>query len=211
MSDAAKGGHDVPSAFLPGSHQAAAHGLVDFATVNSVSFKNRLLETSTAGVDLLILGFSRAFLAALHKRGWPFYAHTYVRSYAEQDRLFALGRSKARAGQSPHNHGLAVDIVHFKRGWDLTRKEWDCVGLVGKEVARTGFYRPEVKKMLRPSMVWGGDWKFWDPAHWELELWRERLDGDEDPDFRSAFKAARLAGLRTFKWKGRDYTTDLAD
>lgn len=32
-----------------------------------------------------------------------------------QDRLFAKGTSKARAGQSAHNHGLAVDMVPYVR------------------------------------------------------------------------------------------------
>ena len=76
---------------------------------------------------------------------------------------FAAGTTKARAWESPHNYGLAVDIIHGTKAWDLTRKQWEIVGHMGKEVAA----------QLGVKVVWGGDWKFYDPAHWELANWRD--------------------------------------
>nr|WP_316650746.1 M15 family metallopeptidase [uncultured Gellertiella sp.] len=95
--------------------------------------------------------------------GVPLFAHTICRSVADQNEAYIRGRSKARAGQSPHNYGLAVDIIHGIKAWDLTRKQWDILGHVGAEVAAAQGVKLE----------WGGNWQFWDPAHWELANWRE--------------------------------------
>jgi hypothetical protein len=66
-----------------------------------------------------------------------------------------------------------VDIIHASRAWNLTKKEWDVLGSIGKEIAR--------KRNLK--MEWGGDWdgregrpKFYDPAHWQIKNWRDLLD-----------------------------------
>ena len=59
-----------------------------------------------------------------------------------------------------------MDIVHASRAWNLTKKEWDVLGSIGKEIAR--------KRNLK--MEWGGDWKFYDPAHWQIKDWRDQLD-----------------------------------
>ena len=91
------------------------------------------------------------------------FAHNMKRTPDEQNALFVKGVSKARNIQSPHVHGCAVDIVHGVRGWDLTRIEWDIVGHLGYEVARA----------LGIKIQWGGEWSFYDPAHWELEDWRD--------------------------------------
>ena len=58
-----------------------------------------------------------------------------MRTFQEQDQLYAIGRTKpgkkvtnAKAGQSIHNYGLAVDICLIIDGkiasWD-TAKDWD--------------------------------------------------------------------------------------
>lgn len=77
--------------------------------------------------------------------------------------MYVKGLSKAKAGQSAHNHGFAVDIVHGTKAWELTRKQWDLVGHIGKEVAAS----------MGIHVEWGGDWSFYDPAHWELANWRD--------------------------------------
>lgn len=150
---------------LPATHKEAAARLVDPLVVSTITYKNRLLKADRTGSDPVLLDFSLALLRELQKRNMPFFPHTYVRTNAEQEKLYANGVTKARAGQSPHNHGMAVDIVHFGRYWDLTKKEWDVIGLIGKEVAR--------KRKIK--ITWGGDWKFYDPAHWELADWKDRL------------------------------------
>lgn len=152
-----------PRAVVPSTHQQAATSLVDRSRVMSIAHRNQLLKVSSDGAHPDIVDFARAFLKELDARGMPFFPHCYVRSAQEQDRLFKAGVTKARAGQSPHNHGLAVDIVHDGKYWDLSGKQWAVVGMIGKEVAR----RRNIK------IEWGGDWRFYDPAHWQLADWKK--------------------------------------
>lgn len=151
---------------LPASHKAAAAALVNRDRAQGVALSNKILQTSTEGADDDILRFSQAFLRDLRKRGYPFFPHVYFRGRELQNRLRKQGVSKAVWGQSAHNYGMAVDIVHFGRYWDLTPTEWAVIGLIGKEVARR----------LNLKVTWGGDWKFYDPAHWELSDWKKRRD-----------------------------------
>ena len=118
------------------------------------------------GVHPDIVVFWRAFDKHCKKRNIPLWAFEFVRSKKRQATLYQKGRSKAKAGESPHQYGMAVDVVHATRSWNLTKKEWDVLGSIGKEIAR--------KKNLK--MEWGGDWKFYDPAHWQIKDWRDQLD-----------------------------------
>ena len=82
-----------------------------------------------------------------------------------QNELHAAGRSNARAGQSPHNYAMAIDVVHSVHGWEVPELCWDIFEHVGKEVA----------KAAGIPIEWGGDWTNpVDCAHWELADWRER-------------------------------------
>lgn len=102
------------------------------------------------------------------------FAYT-LRTFAEQDALYAQGRTKAGAkvtnakgGQSYHNYGLAIDIVLLvdkdKNGtfesasWDMktdfdndSKSDWMEIVAIFK---RYGF-------------EWGGDWKFNDAPHFQ--------------------------------------------
>lgn len=155
---------DVPSAHQPGSVNAAGRGLVAWETINSARFLERRSRADGAAAHPLIDRFARELCEACWRRGWPMYAVEFVRSKERQNYLEGIGRSKARFGSSPHNFGLAVDIVHYGRGWGLTEQEWALVGLLGKEVGRR----------LNVHVDWGGDWKFYDPAHWQLSDWKKR-------------------------------------
>lgn len=154
----------LPPALLPATHQAAAQSLVEMVVVQGIPYKNRTLRESRVGVAPDMLRFSLAFQKELQRRGMPFFVHDYVRTKEEQNALHKRGISKAKWGQSPHNFGMAADIVHFGKYWDLTKLQWDVIGLIGKEVAR----RCNIK------VTWGGDWNFYDPAHWELADWKKR-------------------------------------
>ncbi|KPE51664.1 M15 family metallopeptidase [Chryseobacterium indologenes] len=93
-----------------------------------------------------------------------------LRSMEEQERLYAIGRitsgkkvTNAKAGQSIHNYGLAVDICLMIDGktasWD-TAKDWD-----NDKVA--DWYEC-VKIFARHGWDWGGNWKtFKDLPHFE--------------------------------------------
>lgn len=154
---------EPPVVRLPDKMADVVRGLADHEAMKADAFRRRVVwEQELADPDMR--RFAVAFLRDLHKRGFPLFVVQCWRSGKEQDALFVKGVTKAKAGQSAHNYGMAVDVIHFMRGWDLTRKEWAVVGAIGKEVARK----------CNLKVTWGGDWKFWDPAHWELSDWKER-------------------------------------
>lgn len=120
-------------------------------------------EGSHEKIDL----FERRFISRMRKLGIPMFAHCVVRSHAEQERLFAEKRTKARGGESAHNYGMAIDLIHGVKGWDLSEKAWALVGHIGLEIATLNSIK----------LVWGGDWAFYDPAHFELKDWKALAAG----------------------------------
>lgn len=119
------------------------------------------------GVDPSIEEFGRLLVKRMRRLDVPMFVVTAMRGEADQNAAFVLGTSNARFGQSAHNFGFAVDVIHGVKGWNLSRKEWSIIGHVGKELAgQRGI-----------KVTWGGDWKRpWDPAHWELTDWRALRD-----------------------------------
>ncbi len=94
------------------------------------------------------------------KAGFAIKIISGTRTYAEQDALYAKGRTapgpkvtNARGGQSNHNFSIAFDIGVFKDGKYLEDgPEYKKVGAIGKAL---GF-------------KWGGDWDgFKDEPHFE--------------------------------------------
>ena len=84
-----------------------------------------------------------------------------LRTFVEQDNLYQQGRTKpgkkvtnAKAGQSIHNYGFAVDICLIIDGkiasWDTT-KDWD-----NDQIA--DWYEC-VKIFAKYGWEWGGNWK----------------------------------------------------
>lgn len=145
------------------SYGAELRDMKDASFCLSERYKAQQNRVPRAGAHPDIVEFERRLVARFRKLGVPLFAHCFVRSDAEQSALFQRGLTKARAGESPHNYGLAVDIVHGTKAWDLSHKQWEVVGHVGKEVAA----------QLGVKVEWGGDWRFYDPAHWEIANWRD--------------------------------------
>ena len=102
------------------------------------------------------------------------FAYTF-RTFAEQDALFAQGRTKpgaivtkARGGQSYHNFGLAIDIVLLldkDNNGTFETASWD---------SQTDFdgdgksdWQEVVAIFKRYGYEWGGDWKFVDMPHFQ--------------------------------------------
>lgn len=86
-----------------------------------------------------------------------------LRTYAEQNALYAQGRTKkgavvtrAKGGQSNHNFGVAIDVAEIKNGtidWKEQEKVLPKIAPIGK---KWGF-------------SWGGDWKsIIDKPHFEM-------------------------------------------
>lgn len=161
---------------LPKSHKEASLSLVDLRLVNSPTHRAKLIQSGRERTHPDIVLFYQKFQAELIRRGIPLYAFEFYRDNKRQDYLKRSGNSNASAGGSPHQYGCAVDVVHVLKLWNLTQKQWEVIGAIGKEVARKA----------NIAIRWGGDWngngvsvlndpkeRFWDPAHWELENWRE--------------------------------------
>lgn len=93
-----------------------------------------------------------------------------LRTDIEQSALYAKGRTKpgkkvtnAKAGQSVHNYGFAVDIVLIIDGktasWDV-KKDWDSDKVADWDEC--------VKVFAAYGWSWGGNWtKFKDMPHFE--------------------------------------------
>lgn len=92
-----------------------------------------------------------------------------LRTFAEQDAIYAQGRTKpgkivsnAKGGLSLHNYGLAVDIVLIIDGkeasWD-TKTDFDKDGKSDWQEIVTIF--------KQHGWEWGGDWKFVDAPHFQ--------------------------------------------
>lgn len=82
-----------------------------------------------------------------------------LRSYEEQDELYAQGRTKpgkvvtkAKGGQSWHNHGCAFDVGVFEGSSYLGESpHYKTVGELGESI----------------GLEWGGRWKFKDDPHFQ--------------------------------------------
>jgi peptidoglycan L-alanyl-D-glutamate endopeptidase CwlK len=104
-----------------------------------------------------------AFLTEAKARGFAVGLHMGLRTFEEQDALYAKGRTipgsivtNAPGGLSWHNYGLAVDIVFkdAKGNWTWSESnDWDGLGVLGKMF----------------GLEWGGDWtSFPDRPHFQM-------------------------------------------
>lgn len=100
---------------------------------------SRSLDDLRPSVRLLV----DAFLASCKAAGFDILVTCTLRSAAEQTALYAQGRTtpghivtNARAGQSPHQYGLALDIVPMVNGkpdWRGGDPVWAAVGDLGQQ------------------------------------------------------------------------------
>lgn len=108
-----------------------------------------------------------------------------TRTYAEQNELYAQGRTKpgkrvtnARGGYSNHNFGIAWDVGIFVDGAYYT----------GATRAQERAY-DDLAAMIKPQfasvLAWGGDWKFRDKPHYQL------VEGNNVAKCRAALEAGK--------------------
>lgn len=112
--------------------------------------------------------------AALSGKAICRFAYT-LRTFKEQDDLYAIGRTKtgnkvtnASGGKSYHNYGLALDIVLLKDTnsdgtFDTASWETD-VDFDGDGVSD---WQEIVNILKQHGFSWGGEWKFTDKPHFE--------------------------------------------
>lgn len=147
----------------------ALAGLVDRPFLQTERWREQQRRAFRPGAHPKVLNFEAAFIRRFKKLGIPMFAHCVVRSEAEQRDLVAEGvsRDSPDDGLWPHR-GLAVDLVHSIKGWNLNDHEWKLVGHLGKEIS----------DQMGLGMEWGGDWSpnangvGWDPAHWQFRKWK---------------------------------------
>ena len=89
----------------------------------SEKYQQQLMRANRDGADERLVRFENRFITRLQKLHVPMFAHVFVRSEAEQAVAYRSGNSRAKPGQSPHQYGCAVDIIHGIKGWELARDE----------------------------------------------------------------------------------------
>lgn len=126
----------------------------------------RLNEQRLAKLHPALAIRARAMLDLCAYEGFAVLITQGLRTWEEQDALYAIGRTnppdgkivtKAKGGQSFHNFGLAFDIVILdsvgKADWDTNHPGWARAAELGKSV----------------GLEWGGDWtSFKDLPHFQL-------------------------------------------
>ena len=126
-----------------------------------------LSDQRLSGLHPVVASRARAMLDLCSLAGLAILVTQGVRTWEEQDALFAKGRTvppigashivtKARGGQSYHNFGLAFDIIVLdsmgKTDWNTSHPGWRRAAEAGRSV----------------GLEWGGDWKgFKDIPHFQ--------------------------------------------
>ncbi len=113
-------------------------------------------EVQLATVDPKLAELVRIAAAELEAEGTFLCVVSGLRTAAEQQALFAQGRSQAghvvtnaQAGQSMHNYGLAVDVVPYLSG-DGGALNWK---------ADTQQFKVMVAAFEKQGLIWGGAWE----------------------------------------------------
>jgi len=163
------------SLVIPDAAVAAA-GVNAAAPPANLGSKRALSEQRLAKLHPGLASRGRAMLDACAQSGLAIMVTEGLRTWEEQDALYAKGRTvppigkkywvtKAKGGQSFHNFGLAFDIVVLdaihKDEWDDSHPGWAAAAQIGKQL----------------GLEWGGDWTgFVDRPHYQ---WRGKLELDQ--------------------------------
>lgn len=138
--------------------------------------KNANKRLNVSGMRLDVASKTRNVIKKMYDKGIYIGIAQGYRSAAEQNALYAQGRTKkgaivtnAKGGQSNHNYGCAVDLFIYAHD--------------GKSVVAWEPPSEVVKAMKAEGFKWGGDWKgFVDKPHFELY---NRVDGEKLPKDKS--------------------------
>lgn len=106
----------------------------------------------------------------VRREGLPFRVWETLRDHRRQEQYYAQGRTapgkiitKAPPGHSPHEWGVACDLVLDLPGvspWSTTgdhAKLWEEMGAIAIDC----------------GLIWGGSWRWRDLPHVEAKEWRE--------------------------------------
>lgn len=135
-------------------------------------------------------------LEFLKINGTPFKVYSGLRTFEEQNKLYAKGRTEAgnivtnaRGGQSMHNYGLAVDLAPYNL---LTEDPDDLWWPEPSE--RKGYVWYDLEEALESAarhidkenndgveIEWGGRWKFRDVPHCQIRTTIHELNSGQFP------------------------------
>jgi peptidoglycan L-alanyl-D-glutamate endopeptidase CwlK len=135
-------------------------------------------ERHIASLQPEVRPYARALWFKARAHGIDIKVISGTRSFREQDRLYAQGRTtagpkvtSARAGESVHNYGHAFDIGVFEgREYLGSGRKYDQVGVLGQEI----------------GLHWGGTWRKPDRPH--FELWPAWFTGGSSSEFARALR-----------------------
>lgn len=156
----------------------------------SISLETLLRKANTKldvkGMDKDVSDKVRAVIKKMHAEGIYVCVAQGYRSTADQNNLYAIGRTvdvhkpvvtNARGGQSNHNYGVAVDLCQYDKTIDKIK--WEV---------STPSYKKIVSAMKAEGFKWGGDWaSFRDYPHFELY---DAVRGEKKPADKKDLKKA---------------------
>lgn len=124
------------------------------------------------GLHPVVAAGVKALIQRSYARGVPIVITQGLRTIAEQNALYAQGRSKpgpivtnAKGGTSYHNYGLAVDFALLMP--DGKSLSWDVNRNGDKD--KTADWQEVVQEAKRLGFEWGGDWtSFKDYPHLQM-------------------------------------------
>ena len=134
---------------------------INVSLYQNITDMDRHSELRIEGLHPKIRTKVREFIKDAEKQGIVLRITSGFRTWEEQNKLFAQGRTaggkrvtNARGGQSWHNYGLAIDVVQMVAGVPQWRADWVKIGEIGE---KHGF-------------EWGGRWKFVDKPHFQMRF-----------------------------------------
>lgn len=149
-------------------------------------------ERSEASISTLhprVQPYARSLVTQAAAQGITIKVISGLRTYEEQDALYAKGRSKggskvtnARAGYSNHNFGIAFDIGVFEGStYKGESPKYKAVAALGQAL----------------GLEWGGNWKsIQDEPHYQLRpRWAQ---GMSEPVMLAELRRRRAAGIDVY-------------
>lgn len=143
------------------------------ATPSYIGKVDERSEKVIAGLHPQVAPYARALISRGTALGIESKIISGLRTYAEQDELFAQGRTKlgrrvtnAKGGESNHNFGIAFDLGVFEgKAYVSDSSAYDVLGAIGVEL----------------GLEWGGHWQgFVDKPHFQLRpTWADNLSERE--------------------------------
>lgn len=133
----------------------------DLALTETADRANARSERVIATLHARVQPYARSLYFKAREHGLTINIISGLRSYAEQDALYAQGRTRAgkkvtnaRGGYSNHNFGIAFDVGLFERNQYLGESPlYKAVGALGEEL----------------GLEWGGNWRtLVDQPHFQL-------------------------------------------